>query len=347
MAECGLEPELPENKPPFVDSPPEKVEAPDGKDGGRNPIVCVTGAGGYVGSWLVKILLSKGYIVHGTARDPDDKKNEHLKEVGDSCSMLQLFKADLLNYGEMCAAIAGCEGVFHVASPIPTHTVLHPEKEVIDPAVKGTLNVVKASKMNGIRRVVIVSSAAAVVVGPSLPNHFYDESCWSDLDHCKMMKKWYHVSKTMAERLAWEYAEENGLDIITICPSLVLGPMLQPTMNISSLALIKLLKGEKDAIIYSGMVDVRDVCEALILLFEKVEASGRYICNAHHLRASVLVEKLKSIYPKYNYPDQYTGFGYEIPLSSKKLQHLGWSFRPLEETLADSVQSLVKHGFVE
>lgn len=70
MAECGLEPELPENKPPFVDSPPEKVEAPDGKDGGRNPIVCVTGAGGYVGSWLVKILLSKGYIVHGTARDP-------------------------------------------------------------------------------------------------------------------------------------------------------------------------------------------------------------------------------------------------------------------------------------
>lgn len=70
MAECGLEPELPENKPPFVDSPPEKVEAPDGKDGGRNPIVCVTGAGGYVGTWLVKILLSKGYIVHGTARDP-------------------------------------------------------------------------------------------------------------------------------------------------------------------------------------------------------------------------------------------------------------------------------------
>ncbi|XP_031488294.1 cinnamoyl-CoA reductase 1-like isoform X1 [Nymphaea colorata] len=347
MVESTLEPAGLVGKPLPMDSPAPKVEALGEKDGGRKPVVCVTGAGGYVGSWLVKILLSEGYIVHGTVRDPDDKKNEHLKLQGNSCGKLQLFKADLLNYPEMSAAITGCEGVFHVASPLPAHAVHDPQKEVIDPAVTGTLNVVKASKENGIRRVVIVSSVAAVVVSPSLPKDSYDESCWSDLDHCKMMKKWYYVSKTMAESLAWEYAEENGLDLVTICPSLVLGPMLQPTVNVSSLVLIKLLKGEKDAVIYSGMVDVRDLCEALVLLFEKAEASGRYICSAHHLRASVLVEKLKGMYPKYNYPDQYIGFGHEVPLSSKKLQNLGWRFRPLEETLADSVQSLLKHGIVE
>ncbi|XP_031488296.1 cinnamoyl-CoA reductase 1-like isoform X3 [Nymphaea colorata] len=304
MVESTLEPAGLVGKPLPMDSPAPKVEALGEKDGGRKPVVCVTGAGGYVGSWLVKILLSEGYIVHGTVRDPDDKKNEHLKLQGNSCGKLQLFKADLLNYPEMSAAITGCEGVFHVASPLPAHAVHDPQKEVIDPAVTGTLNVVKASKENGIRRVVIVSSVAAVVVSPSLPKDSYDESCWSDLDHCKMMKKWYYVSKTMAESLAWEYAEENGLDLVTICPSLVLGPMLQPTVNVSSLVLIKLLKGEKDAVIYSGMVDVRDLCEALVLLFEKAEASGRYICSAHHLRASVLVEKLKGMYPKYNYPDQ-------------------------------------------
>ncbi|KAH7566976.1 hypothetical protein JRO89_XS07G0002600 [Xanthoceras sorbifolium] len=74
--------------------------------------VCVTGAGGYVASWLVKLLLQKGYMVHGTVRDP---KN------------LQLFKTDLLDHEGLCAAIAGCTGVFHVACPVPAGTVANPE----------------------------------------------------------------------------------------------------------------------------------------------------------------------------------------------------------------------------
>ncbi|GJX64596.1 cinnamoyl-CoA reductase 2-like protein, partial [Tanacetum coccineum] len=83
-------------------------------------IVCVTGAGGFVASWAVKELLAKGYVVHGTVRNPDDeKKNGHLKKLEHAKERLHLFKASLLDYENLCAAIHGCTGVIHVATPVP------------------------------------------------------------------------------------------------------------------------------------------------------------------------------------------------------------------------------------
>ncbi|KAF5183937.1 Cinnamoyl-coa reductase, partial [Thalictrum thalictroides] len=73
--------------------------------------VCVTGGGGYQASWLVKLLLSKGYMVHATVRDPDDVKNAHLKTLENAAENLQLFKAELLDYDSLFAAIKGCVGV--------------------------------------------------------------------------------------------------------------------------------------------------------------------------------------------------------------------------------------------
>ncbi|KAJ0462801.1 putative cinnamoyl-CoA reductase [Helianthus annuus] len=84
--------------------------------------VCVTGAGGYIGSWVVSLFLSKGYMVHGTVRDPcDETKNGHLKKLENAEERLHLFKADLLDFESLCAAFAGCSGVLHVASPVPLH----------------------------------------------------------------------------------------------------------------------------------------------------------------------------------------------------------------------------------
>ncbi|KAJ0838596.1 putative cinnamoyl-CoA reductase [Helianthus annuus] len=81
--------------------------------------VCVTGAGGYIGSWVVKLLLSKGYMVHGTVRDPcDETKNGHLKKLENAEERLHLFKADLLDFESLCAAFVDCSGVIHVASPV-------------------------------------------------------------------------------------------------------------------------------------------------------------------------------------------------------------------------------------
>ncbi|KVI05162.1 NAD-dependent epimerase/dehydratase [Cynara cardunculus var. scolymus] len=105
----------------------------------KGRVVCVTGAGGFIGSWLVKFLLSKNYTVHGTVRNPLDEKNAHLKSLEKASENLKLFKADLLDYESIRAAIAGCDGVFHTASPVPPSSVPNPEArlvELIEPAVK-------------------------------------------------------------------------------------------------------------------------------------------------------------------------------------------------------------------
>ncbi|XP_049934324.1 cinnamoyl-CoA reductase 1-like [Nymphaea colorata] len=334
-------------------TPKEVAVMSGGAVGGGRLVVCVTGAGGYIASWLVKILLSKGYTVHVplqvTSSLAGDKKNEHLKNLENS-EKLVLFKADLLNYGELYSAIVGCSGVFHVASPVPLGSVPNPEKELVEPAVDGTLNVLKASADAEVKKIVFVSSTAAIFVTPNPPeNNFYDEECWSDTEYCRVTENWYCVSKTLAEKRAWECAKERGLELVTVCPTLNLGPMLQNPVNASSLFLVKLLRGDKDTVpnAVRGIVDVRDVAEALVLVYEKQEASGRYLCSAHCVRTCELVDILKRMYPNYKYPKEYTASSHDDCLSSKKLQNLGWHFRPLEETLADSVESFRGHGLLE
>ncbi|PPD87787.1 hypothetical protein GOBAR_DD15271 [Gossypium barbadense] len=288
--------------------------------------VCVTGAGGYLGSWVVKHLLSNNYTVHATVRQPGDAKYAHLNQLERASHNLQLFKADLLDYDSLCSV------------------------EVIEPAVKGTLNVLKACVEAKVKRVVVVSSRGAVALNPRWPvGQIKDEACWSDKEHCAATKNWYCLSKT-------EFAKSSGLDVVTVCPSLILGPLLQPTINASSLALVRLLKGydtleEKSRMIVEFkvrmIVDVRDVAEALLLVYEKAEAEGRYICMAHLTNPRDLVDKLRSIFPQYDYPKRFIEGGEEDILSSEKLQRLGWSYRPLEETLVDSIESYKKAGILD
>ncbi|CAN1316118.1 Cinnamoyl-CoA reductase 1 [Linum perenne] len=307
--------------------------------------VCVTGAGGYLGSWVVHLLLSNDYIVHGTVRDPSDSKCIHLKQLPKSSSNLKLFKADLLDYDSLCSAIRGCSGVFHVASPVPAASVSDPEAEVIEPTVKGTLNVLKACVEVKVKRVVYVSSGTAVSMIPNWPkDKVMDETCWSDL-----FQNWYRLSKTEAEGQAFELAKATGLDFVSVCPTFILGPVLQPTVNASSLVLLRLLKEGHDS---TGnkcrtMVDVRDVAEALLLAYKKAETLGRYICAAHVISAQEMIEILKGIYPNYNYPQRFIEGAERLELSSQKLQRLGWSYRPVQETLVDSVESYKKAGILE
>ncbi|XP_038703170.1 cinnamoyl-CoA reductase 1-like isoform X2 [Tripterygium wilfordii] len=205
--------------------------------------VCVTGAGGFLGSWVVKLLLSKDFIVHGTVRDPLDERHAQLKKLDKASENLKLFKADLLDYSSLYSAIVGCDGVFHVASPVPSFPSSNPEVEVLEPAVKGTLNVLKSCSEAKVKRAVVVSSGAAVSRNPRWPRgQIKDETCWSDKEYCRTTNNWYSLSKTEAESEALEYAKETGLDVVTICPSLILGPLLQSKVNSSSLFLIKLMK---------------------------------------------------------------------------------------------------------
>ncbi|KAK9271326.1 hypothetical protein L1049_026916 [Liquidambar formosana] len=318
-------------------------------EAGEKERVCVTGAGGYVASWLVKFLLSKGYIVHGTVRDPCDEKNAHLKKLENASGNLQLFKTDLLDYEGLCAAIAGCTGVFHVACPVPPGSVPNPEVQLIEPAVTGTRNVLNACMKAKVKKVVVVSSLGAVAVTPNWPkDQVMDEECWSDKDFCKTTENWYCLGKTIAEQEALEYAKRSELNIVTVCPCIVIGPMLQSTMNASSLLLLSLLKGGHESMEDKAqpVVDVRDVAEALLLGYEKPEVEGRYLCSSYVIRTSALVEKLKSMYPDYNYPKNFTEAKGDMKLSSEKLQNLGWKYRALEDTIADTVKSYKESGFL-
>ncbi|KAI4989740.1 hypothetical protein ZWY2020_038103 [Hordeum vulgare] len=315
--------------------------------------VCVTGGGGYIASWLVKLLLSRGYAVHATVRDPCDSKNAHLMQLDGAAENLRLFKADVLDSAALAAAVEGCEGVFHVASPVPADKILDPESEVMVPAVKGTVNILEVCSSMKVQKVVVVSSTSSVHFNPSWPQGKpKDESCWSDKIVCAQHELWYCLAKTVAEETALEYAEKNGLNVVTVCPCIVFGPQLQPAVNTSSELLVYVLKGGPNAM--NGMlwhiVDVRDVADALLLVYEKPESSGRYISAPNYITTKAILDLLKKTYPDYNYVNCKSELDHKFPItpiSSAKLKNLGWKPRELEETLLDSIEYYRKTGILQ
>lgn len=150
---------------------------------GVGQVVCVTGASGYIASWIVKFLLHRGYTVKATVRDPNDsKKVDHLLNLDGAKERLHLFKANLLEEGSFDSVVQGCHGVFHTASPF-YHDVKDPQVELLDPAVKGTLNVLKSCVNSPtLKRVVLTSSIAAVAYNgkPRTPDVVVDETWFTD-----------------------------------------------------------------------------------------------------------------------------------------------------------------------
>ncbi|CAN6174817.1 unnamed protein product [Urochloa humidicola] len=315
--------------------------------------VCVTGGGGYIASWLVKLLLARGYAVNATVRDPGDPKNAHLGRLDGAAENLRLFKADMLDPDSLAAAVAGCEGIFHVASPVPSVKVTDPESELLAPAIQGTLNILQACSSNNVQKVVVVSSTSAVHFNPSWPQGKpKDETCWSDKNLCLKNKDWYMAAKTLAEETALEYAEKNGLTVVTVCPCIVLGPLLQPVVNTSSEFLIYIIKGGPTVInnMLWHIVDVRDVADALLLVYEKAETSGRYLCAPDRISTKDLLHNLKKTRPDYNYVNCDNDSDLKsivTPITSEKLKNLGWKPRNIEETLSDSIEYYEKVGLLE
>ncbi|KAL9275963.1 Cinnamoyl-CoA reductase 1-like protein [Drosera capensis] len=321
-------------------------------DDGSVPVavetVCVTGAGGFIASWLVKLLLAKGYNVKGTVRNPDDPKNSHLREMEGAKERLTLCKADLMEYESLKAAIAGCHGVFHTASPVTDD----PE-QMVEPAVKGTRNVIEAAAEAEVRRVVFTSSIGAVYMDPNRgPDVVVDESCWSNLDFCKNTKNWYCYGKAVAEQAAWEAAKERGVDLVVVCPVLVLGPLLQPSVNASIVHILKYLTGSAKtyANAVQAYVHVYDVALAHILVYESQSASGRYLCAESVLHRGEVCTILAKFFPEYPIPskcsDEVTPRVEPYKFSNQKLKDLGLQFIPVKQCLYDTVKSLQEKGHI-
>ncbi|XAR58882.1 Cinnamoyl-CoA reductase [Bertholletia excelsa] len=259
---------------------------------------------------------------------------------------------DLLDYASIFAAVKGAVGVFHVASPCIVDEVKDPEKELLDPAIQGTNNVLTAAKELGVRRVVVTSSISAITPSPNWPaDVIKNEDCWTDEEYCKKKGLWYPLSKTLAEKAAWEFAEEKGLDVVVVNPGTVMGPVLPPGLNASMLMLLGLIKGSTETYenFFMGSIHVKDVALAHILVYENTSATGRHLCVEAISHYGDFAAKVAELYPEYNVPrlpkDTQPGL-LRAKNASKKLMDLGLQFIPMEQIIRDAVDSLKSKGFI-
>ena len=272
--------------------------------------VMVTGATGYVAGQLIKRLLEEGFTVHGAVRDPDNaEKLKYLNELAaNNPGSIRYFKADLLEEGSYLESMEDCQVVFHTASPF-TIQVKDPQRDLVDPAVKGTANVLESvNKTESVKRVVLTSSCASIYGDNrdilSYPNGVMTEAQWntsSTLDHNP-----YSFSKVQAERKAWDINEaQDRWDLVVINPSFVLGPGINPRGTSESYNIMKQFGDGtmKMGVPKVGMscVDVRDVAEAHYRAAFIPEAEGRHIVSGESLDffslAQLLQEKYGTQYP--------------------------------------------------
>jgi nucleoside-diphosphate-sugar epimerase len=326
-------------------------------------LAAVTGGTGFVASELIKQLLTKGWTVRATVRSETAGKVRPLLALADALpGNLEIFEADLLVPGSFDAAFAGCRYVFHTASPFFI-TAKDPQQELVDVAVKGTRNVLrcaaKAHVSGTLRRVVVTSSCAAVKgMKPNPPGDgrtVYDESDWNDTSTIEGGEA-YWLGKVLAERAAWEEAENSGLDLVAILPEFIMGPLLSIRPDGTSAGWMKRWVEGKFQGGAPVLADVRDVARAHVLAAEAgPEAKGqRYIvAAAASTPARVIRSWLKEAFPDAEFDPPAEGPEVEAAAKEEstavvnpgKVQRdLGLSLTPVKETVIDMAVTMVKLG---
>jgi dihydroflavonol-4-reductase len=335
--------------------------------------VLVTGGSGYIGGWCIVELLRRGYRVRTTVRNPS-REPEVRAAIGSQTNAhehLSVHAADLMNDEHWEHAVEGCDYVLHVASPLPASQPKDPDVLII-PAREGTLRVLKAALDADVRRVVLTSSVAAIRGGNEGRDRPLDETVWTNLDAPGLIP--YVRSKTIAERAAWGLADERGMRerVAAVNPGIIVGPLLSEDRSTSLLSIERLLNGIP-AVPRLGFsfVDVRDVVDLHLRAMTAREAGGeRFIAVTQFLWmaevAGILRERLgptASKVPTRTAPDLLVRamglFDGAIRSFTRSLgkrtdydtsnarELLGWSPRPIEDTIVEAAESLIEHGVVK
>jgi nucleoside-diphosphate-sugar epimerase len=341
--------------------------------------VLVTGASGFIAQHVVLALLRAGWRVRGTLRSLERAERvrktlaAHVEGTDDR---LDFAAADLERDAGWERAVEGCRFVHHVASPIPRQPPAH-EDDLIRPAREGTLRVLRAASQAGVERVVMTSSLAAVTYGrPRQGRPVFNEEHWTVLDDPRNPVAPYEKSKTLAERAAWDFVaalpRERRLELVTVNPGFVLGPILDEDWGTSAELVKKLMRRELPACVRVGwaMVDVRDVAAMHLAAMTTPAAAGqRFLCATEHAWMVDVARILER---------HYRERGYRIPtrelpgwvlrvvarfdktmrlvvndydrrqdVSSERARSvLGWKPRGLEEMVVDMAESLIRHRVV-
>lgn len=337
------------------------------------PTVLVTGANGFIGLNTVLRLLQLGYHVRATIRKDAYKKNilETLSKQVDT-GKLEFLIVDLVKDEGWLFAVQGCDFLIHTASPYPAENPKD-ENELLIPARDGTLRVFKFAQMEGVKRVVMLSTIGAIFDGHEGENRTFDENDWSDLNKTRLM---YHKSKTVAERAAWDFikSDENksSMEMVSINPSNVFGPVLDGHHHTATEWYRTIMRAEVPGVARTQIdfVDVRNLVEVLVkALTEPAAAGRRFICNG----ASIPLLEFADILH-----DHFSNRGYRIPnrilpdfmirllglvipkvkavagqlnwkyaFSTENVRHVfGWQPYPYKQTIIDMAESLIQHGLV-
>jgi nucleoside-diphosphate-sugar epimerase len=286
---------------------------------------------------------------------------------------LSFVAADLENDAGWPEAVAGCEYVLHVASPLPATIPKH-EDELIVPAREGALRVLRASREGGVKRVVLTSSFAAIGYGQKPQTTPFNETSWTDPNGDGVLP--YIKSKTLAERAAWDFiAKEGGnLELSVVNPVAVFGPVLGPDYSTSILLVQRLMDGAIPGCprLYFGVVDVRDVADLHIRAMIHPAAKGeRFLAVAGDFVSMLDIAKvlksrmgasakrvptrqlpnwlvriaamrdpaLKQILPELGKIKNAT--------NEKAKRMLGWAPRSNEESIVATAESLVRLGLLK
>ncbi|MFJ7217594.1 SDR family oxidoreductase [Amycolatopsis sp. NPDC098790] len=330
--------------------------------------VLVTGGSGYIGSWCVLALLADGHTVRTTVRDL--RKEPAVRAMlhtggAPADAKLTVLQADLQQDAGWREAVEGCDYVLHVASPTLT-SVPRNDDEMVVPARDGVLRVLRAARAAGVRRVVLTSAFGAIGMGHPEKSRVFTEADWTDVDAGVAP---YQKSKTLAEKAAWRFvAEHGGLELAVVNPVGVLGPVLGPDYSPSLGLVRRMLDGAMPALPKFGMgyVDVRDVADLHLRAMTDPAAAGeRFLAISGHSLwvreiAAILRDRLGDraakvptrelpvwtarvlarVNPGLRVLGPQLGRDYDAT-AEKARRLLGWSPRPIADTIAETAESLL------
>lgn len=256
------------------------------------------------------------------------------------------------------------EAVVHTASPFH-YNVTDPEKDMLQPAINGTVGILKAIKAYAptVKRVAITSSFASIVDPANHPD-CYSEKHWNPItyEEAHVLSNTYRASKKFAEKAAWDFLEKEkpNFTVSTLCPPLVLGPIVHylnslSAINTSNARVRDLIQGKyKDNLPGSGVyiwVDVRDVALAHVKAIELPEAQNqRFFLVAGHYSNKQISDAIAKSYPELepklpskDTPDDTPADVYKVD-NSRSINVLGLKYKSLEESVTDTVKSLLAVG---
>ncbi|KAI5428990.1 vestitone reductase isoform X2 [Lathyrus oleraceus] len=319
--------------------------------------VCVTGGTGFLGSWIIKSLLENGYSVNTTVRpDPERKRDlSFLTNLPGASERLHFFNADLSDPESFSAAVEGCVGVFHTATPVD-FAVSEPEEIVTKRTVDGALGILKACvNSKTLKRFIYTSSGSAVSFNGK-DKEVLDETDWSDVGLLRSVKPFgwsYSVSKTLAEKAVLDFGQQNGIDVATLILPFIVGSFICPKLPDSVDKALVLVLGKKEQIGVTRfhMVHVDDVARAHIYLLENSVPGGRYNCAPFIVTIEEMSQLFSAKYPEFQIlsVDELKEIkGARLAeLNSKKLVAAGFEFKySVDDMFEDAIQCCKEKGYL-